>query len=482
MRNRTEGLAVWKTLFLLVFLLLSGIAFCSEALSEGTNKLDTQTENSGGKLSLIEKAPELIHAVRRYPKFYGDENTIHGDFFERSYLCGDWGGMRNTLVNNGINIDIGITQFFQWNLSGGRDIGDRFAGSADFWINIDTGKAGLWSGGNIFLHAETYWGNSIQNKVGSLIPVNFDTMMPDADNKGATSLSEFYLLQGLPGNFLFAIGKINLASLADTNEFANNERTQFFNTSLVNNPMLGVFAPYTAAAAGLVWAAPNKKHTLLAIVNNNAESAMTSGFNSLSMENTSFGTQYQFSTKIGGLPGNYRLMGAYTSKDAIDYASSNRWLWEKLVFGGLETKTDNYAIMINLDQYLYLKDEKNKVGWGIFARGGWAPKNRNVIDQFYSFGIGGKGLIIPRRESDRWGIAYAANHLSSDFRSDLRNLGISGESMETAFEAFYNIMVTPAIHLTLDAQYILDPFADAFGKARADSHAFVLGSRLQLDF
>jgi hypothetical protein len=43
-------------------------------------------------------------------------------------------------------------------------------------------------------------------------------------------------------------------------------------------------------------------------------------------------------------------------------------------------------------------------------------------------------------------------------------------------------MITPAIHLSLDAQYILDPFADAIGKADASNRAFVLGSRLQLDF
>lgn len=199
MRKRTSSSPIWKIFFLVVILFVCGIAFSAEAVSAGTNDPAVQTENSGGKLSLIEKAPELIHAVRRYPKFFGDENTIHGDFFERSYLCGDWGGMRNTLVDNGINIDLGVTQFFQWNLSGGRDIGDRLAGSGDLWLNIDTGKAGLWSGGNIFLHAETYWGDSIQSKVGSLMPVNFDSMMPDNDRKGATALSEFYLLQGLAG-------------------------------------------------------------------------------------------------------------------------------------------------------------------------------------------------------------------------------------------------------------------------------------------
>jgi len=350
MRNRTAGSTMWKTLFLVVILLVCGIAFSAEAVSAGTNEPDSQTESSGGKLSLIEKAPELIYAVRRYPKFYGDKNTVHGGIFERSYLFGDMWGVRDTLVDHGINIDIGVTQVFQWNVSGGRDIGSRYSGSGDLWVNFDTGKAGLWPGGNIYLHAETYWGNSVQKNVGSLMPVNFDSMMPDADSKGASALSEFYLLQGLPGNLLLA---------ADTNAFANNERTQFLNTSLINNPILGAFAPYTAAAAGLVWIAPSKKHTLLVIVNNNAESAMTSGFNSISMENTSFGTEYKFSPKIGGLPGNYALLGAYTSKDATDYASANRWLWAEAGRPILSTKTDNYAIMINFDQYLYMKDEED---------------------------------------------------------------------------------------------------------------------------
>ena len=85
-----------------------------------------------------EEATQLINMNRRHPTFYGDSSTIHGDFLKRSSLCGDWGGMRNTLVDQGIYIDIGITQVYQWNVSGGNDIGDRYQGSGDLWINIDT--------------------------------------------------------------------------------------------------------------------------------------------------------------------------------------------------------------------------------------------------------------------------------------------------------------------------------------------------------
>ena len=146
-------------------------------------------------------------------------------------------------------------------------------------------------------------------------------------------------------------------------------------------------------------------------------------------------------------------------------------------------KTDNYGVFFNFDQYLYMKDGETGAGWGIFGRAGWAPKNRNVIDQFYSFGLGGTGCLIPGREYDGWGLGWAGTHFSSDFRDGLRALpGASTDSFEHAIEAFYNIKVTPAIHFSLDAQYILHPFTEAFGTAGTDNHAFVLGSRLQLDF
>ncbi len=38
------------------------------------------------------------------------------------------------------------------------------------------------------------------------------------------------------------------------------------------------------------------------------------------------------------------------------------------------------------------------VGIGIFGHAGWSPKDRNAIDQFYSFGIGVYGMLIPERE------------------------------------------------------------------------------------
>jgi hypothetical protein len=70
---------------------------------------------------------------------------------------------------------------------------------------------------------------------------------------------------------------------------------------------------------------------------------------------------------------------------------------------------------------------------------------------------------------------WAATHVSSDLRDDLDIVDIDLDSFEHAFEAFYNFEVTPAVHLTLNAQLI-----DSTVKSVDD--AYTLGSRLQIDF
>ena len=111
------------------------------------------------------------------------------------------------------------------------------------------------------------------------------------------------------------------------------------------------------------------------------------------------------------------------------------------------------------------------VGIGIFGRAGWAPDDRNAIDQFYSFGIGGYGMLIPGRDGDQWGIGWAGSHISSD----LRDFPVGLDNWEHAYEAFYNFMLTPAAHLSVNAQAI-EPANDSLDTA------YTLGTRLQLDF
>ena len=289
------------TLAMCVLLGLSIDSFAKEAPSH-------QTSNTKA-VSLLESAPEIHWLLRRYPSFYGDPNTVHGDLFTRSQLLGDVGGLRNTLVNHGFYFDVGVTQFFGGNATGGKSEGVlRFNGSADYWGTLDTAKAGLWPGGLIIAHAESSWNasHSISHDVGSLLPASFDSIQP-VPGDSMTTLPELFLVQGLPGNILLIGGKINLMGIADTNTFANNERFQFAYTGLMVNPILAAFAPITSLAAVGVWA-PNKQHTLTVAALQKEGISNQAGLDKFN-GNYTYGAQYQFMPTIFGLPGIYLLLG-----------------------------------------------------------------------------------------------------------------------------------------------------------------------------
>jgi porin len=451
------------------------------------------SHQGNSKMSLIETAPALYKSAKRYFKFYGDENTFDGSLFDRSYLFGSAGGVRDSLIDHGIYLDVGVTQFIQGNTSGGKRTTSsvRTNGSTDGWLWLDTGKAGLWSNGAFFLHGETNWTWSVNSDVGSTLPANQDDTMPDPDGHD-WALSEWYFMQALPGNLIAVAGKMDLAAWADANTFANNERTQFQTTGLINNAIIGSFVPYTALAGWVAWT-PAKEHSLYLIYSQTDGAATESGFDTLFNGDNTYAVEYKYSPMIGNLPGNYHLITIYTSKDATNFHVSDRHLVaEALGAVSVDKKNSNHAFMLNFDQYLWVKDESadnyadrqeksrysglhrhhdSPIGIGIFGRAGWAPENRNVIDQFYSFGIGGYGMLIPGRDNDNWGIGWAGTHISSD----LRDFPVGLRNFEHAGEIFYNFWLMPAAHLSVNSQAIRP--AD-----KSTDTAYTLGARLQLDF
>ena len=449
------------------------------------------TEEKVKAASLIEQAPIVVDINRRYYKFYGQPSeTFVGGLLERSQLTNNWNGGRDKLVEAGVYFGAGLTQNFMSNVSGGIDTGSLGTGSLDLWLNLDTAQLtnALWPGGNIFLHGERRWNSGIQQDVGSAIPPVFDDTMPDPLNDNTFYLSEYYLVQALSPKLSVWIGQMNGAGLVDGNAFANSEKYQFMNTALVDNPAVGAFAPYTAFNAAAVYM-PNPQNVLIGAVMDGNGKVDQTVFDTYSTDETVFVASYAWLPEFKGLPGRYQLLGAFTNKDYPDYALDNRLELLRVLSGVNVTndKTNNYLALGTFDQYLYVKDKERMVGWGLFARFAWDPEDRNVIDQFYSFGVGGRGCLIPGRDFDFWGLGWAGTHISGDLRDDLALMNVEVDSMEHVIEGFYNIALTPAVHLTLDVQYIINPVVAQIENARSgdvksDNHAWVLGTRLQLDF
>ncbi|MGB5209790.1 MAG: carbohydrate porin, partial [Gammaproteobacteria bacterium] len=109
-------------------------------------------------------------------------------------------------------------------------------------------------------------------------------------------------------------------------------------------------------------------------------------------------------------------------------------------------------------------------GVGVFLRLQTADPDANPLDYSITGGISGKGLI-PGRDNDAMGIAYVYNKLADDGLLDA--IGI--ESQSSVWELFYNIELTPAVHLMLDAQLAESAFPDV-------ETATILGTSMEIRF
>lgn len=409
-----------------------------------------------------------------------------GDLMNRSTLTGDWGGLRNDLACQGITLDVGIHNILQGNAHGGADTknGLRYSGSSHYTLTLDTERMGLWKGGTILLHGETKWGRGIQGKVGSLVPVNLDAFKPSFTDECQTALSEWILFQALfDGKLILIGGKLDGARAFDRNVFANDERTQFLNVGLRNNPIIPAFLPYTNLGAGFVLNLTDWMSITTAVADSEGR-AKTTGFETTfhGPTHTTLINELGFKVKPFGLDGNQRIGWIWSSKEfphlqPISPFKETGPMLMKVLGPKLFNKVgkllpfkhspDNVAMYYNFDQYLHQEECDRTQGFGLFGRFGWARQDVNPISHFYSIGMGGRG-VLPERDRDTMGIGY--------FYSDLSNKLPDSMFAEQGIECFYNIEVTPWCHVSPDLQVIVNP-----GGTKARDVSLVYGLRVAID-
>ncbi|HPD29619.1 MAG TPA: carbohydrate porin [Phycisphaerae bacterium] len=395
--------------------------------------------------------PMVIAQPTTAPAGYG------GSWTEWSKATGDWGGARTALADKGITLDWGITQIVQENMHGGADTNSaiKYSGSSSLELKLDTGKMGLWPGGTFVFHGEPRWGRGINRFVGSLMPANMDALMPGGDDSCEMTLSEFFYQQVLfEGKLVLLAGKLDGSRAFDTNMFANNEETQFMNVALRNYPMIPQFIPYTTLGIGIVFN-PFEWWSIRTAVVDSDGSATRTGFDTAfhGDANTSVMHEWDFTVKPFGQLGHQRVAMITSCKDTPTYT------------GGMQNC--NLAVLYNFDQYLWTESEGSDQGVGIFGRFGWADKDVNPVEYFYSLGVSAKGLI-PTRDRDTCGLGWYFGNASNQ-------LAPAGIVQESGIEMYYSIEVFPWLHISPDFQIICNP-----GGGNADT-ALVGGVRFQMD-
>ncbi|MBP7936991.1 MAG: carbohydrate porin [Phycisphaerae bacterium] len=472
--------------------LLAACAWLSgSVLGQTTQPADRKVPESRGKAAEIPAKAAMPSIIQQLPDYTGD-------LARRQYLTGDWGGARADLSEHGVLFELSATQILQDNAHGGKDTnnGFRYAGSADYTLKLDSARMNLWPGGLLTLHGETQFGQSVMRKTGAVLPPNFDALLPLPDDGGLTTLSEFYLTQAFSEQFVVVLGKINGLGLGDMTEFAANETTQFMNTGFRLNPMLGLYAPYTAMTAAAVYMPTKWLKVTSGISDNDPNGAATrTGFNTTfhGRDWLSVSQEWELTIKPFGQTGHQRFGWAWSSRDRAlldqdirinlptiafrQFLSKSRPLMRLARLAGatrsfeVDTRPDDWMMYYNFDQYLYTKPDDPAQGFGLFGRFGFSTGESNPFDQFYSLGLGGKGLI-PTRAKDSYGVGYFLANLSNDLPA------ILSASDEQGVEAYYNIEVTPWLHVSPDLQVIVRPG----GGFQDRETALVCGLRMQMTF
>jgi porin len=433
-----------------------------------------------------------------------------GDLVNRPALTGDWLGARNELAEDGIAFNVEVLQFMQGNAHGGKDTGIEYFGSADYILQFDTSRMGLWPGGYAKLRGETPFGRNLDPTVGAVSSPNYDALFPMPNDPGLTTLTEAWFMQFLSEKLYVLGGKIDLSRLPGANEFASDYYSHFLNTSLWQNPVGFSTIPYTTLAAGVGYI-PTKWFDGLTMVLDPYGTPTRTGFDTAfhSPDGVTVLQALNFHVEPFGLKGNHRFLLSWSSRDKIALEDIGRLLisgqvapsFSRLDVPGTQRggdgnrrprgllagrtrgrmfgrssrpddrslqprrvlaraalsrmleptpRSDDWMIAYDFDQYLYMEPDDPKQGFGVFGRFGWSPGELNPASSFYSIGVGGMG-VVPTRDRDRFGIGYYLLNLSDDLP------GLLGVNAEQGVEAFYNIEVTPWLHITPDLQVIIDP-------------------------
>ncbi len=391
-----------------------------------------------------------------------------GDLWRRPALTGDWGGTRQQWMDKGLRFDLSLIQTIQGNWAGGTADKSPYQLNARYGIQLDTGKAGLWPGGMLVVRGESKYGKSNNPNTGALMPVNNLSLYPVPDDD-VTSLTDVYAVQFLAEWVGLLVGKV---TLHETNVFASKDDEQFMNTAFIFNAAPATTVPLNGLAFNVLLFPTKWLHVTTMVIDTEG-TATRSGFDTVFKRGTSLLQVAEFIIKPFGLPGHQRIGWTYTDKSRIQLEQNPHLIIEAIITGstaGLQRKSSDWSFIYDFDQYLYMVPGKPDQGFGLFGRIGVTDGKVNPIQQFYSIGLGGKGLI-PGRDRDSFGVGYYYVVLSDKLPPLIRR----GARDEQGVEIYYNVAVTPWLHIAPDLQ-IISP-----ARKSVDT-TVVAGVRVKIDF
>jgi porin len=424
---------------------------------------------------------------------------VPSGFWERAKLTGGWNGLRSSLSNAGVDLELQEQSEVWGNLSGGLRQGVVYDGLTTGSISLDLDKLFGWTGATFFADAYQIHGHGPSaNLVGNLQLVS---------NIEATADTKLYMLwlqqKLLDGHLTIRIGQEG----ANDQMMITSYGALFLNSSFgfpglpaANLPSGGPNYPMATPFVRIQYDA-TEKLTLVAAVYNGDPAPPGVGDPQLRDKGgtafrlndhaLAFGELWYSINQDAGLPGTYKLGGWYHSGDFANqlYATSGLSLANPLSSGVALRHSGDFALYGIVDQMVWKTADTKDQGIGVFLLVMGAPGRYNVSNIFIEGGMNWKGPF-KGRENDTFGLAFAYLGISPSARQFSREVvsftgfGSPYSTNETVIEATYLCQVAPWLTLQPDAQFVFNPGAGipTTSSARPLKNDFIVAVRATVNF
>jgi len=396
-------------------------------------------------------------------------------------LTGDWFGARTWLADRGLTFGINVVNTTQGVVEGGADEDWDNGGSVYLESQFNSDRAGLWPGGFLDFRVERQYGDFVSQEAGSFPAVNYVGLLPEPDDDSFV-VSKFMATQFVTDWLGFFAGRFDTAD-GDTNNLASGRgRTGFLNPQVAFSANSVVTTPYVLNGVGSIVITPNpfmdRPASLSLVFADPQVDPNDSGLDGDFFDEQYYALEWRVPVKPFGLPGSQNFSFNYNTKEFLRLDN----LTEQFITREKSSDSGAGVFAYNFHQYVYVEpgqdtnaigydaDQERLQGVGVFGRVGYSNGDVNPIEWSFALGLAGRG-VIPSRDDDTFGLAPYFGRISRNV-TDIAN---ALNDNYWGFEAYYNVAVTPWLHLTPDFQ-MTKPIV------KQTDNAYTLALRTKVDF
>jgi porin len=391
-----------------------------------------------------------------------DPDSFFSSLSSREHMTGDWGGLRDRIIDWGLTPTATYGGTVLGNPVGGMRNGIKYAGLLNVYLDFNLEKLLRLGGTRLVVSGSWAYGENLsEDDVG-----NFFTISNDFNGK-FISLYQLFIESNLwKDRFTLAVGRMGIGDDFSTADVFGIYVSAVVNTnpiSLTYNIPAYLSNPDAALGARLRVKPVRDFYIAAGVYNADPDAALNQGV-SIDFD-FSFDDGVILISEIGytpgrdagsaGLPGDYKF-GAYYDTGKFGELSDE------------ENKRDgNYGFYIVTDQMVYGEPGDRSQGLTLWAAVTYSPEEEiNIFPFFISSGFAYEG-VFTGRDNDVAGFSFAYGKLSRDLEDQYYEIGIEGT---------YIFQVTPWLGLQPDVQLIVNPGGNA-----GIPDALVAGMQISVD-